>query len=212
MLIIQISDMHVKAPGVLYKDKVDTHAYMARAVKHILEFTPQPDVVLATGDLVDAGSVEEYTALRNLLDPLPMPVYLITGNHDERGALLEVFDGHAYLPKDQATLHYVIEDHPIRIVGLDSLIPGEVGGPCHHKDGAGSGLQQLRGAPRHVVIPDVNKAVRHGVKSRVTGGFKVPGNDGSVALAPRGDVALHGRNQVRFILKGGLEEKHLLLG
>jgi hypothetical protein len=30
MLIIQISDMHVKAPGELYKEKVDTQAHMAR--------------------------------------------------------------------------------------------------------------------------------------------------------------------------------------
>ena len=35
MLIIQISDTHVKAPGELYKEKVDTHAHMARAVDHI---------------------------------------------------------------------------------------------------------------------------------------------------------------------------------
>ena len=47
MLIIQISDMHVKAPGEIYKDKVDTHAFMERAVEHILAFEPSRDTVLA---------------------------------------------------------------------------------------------------------------------------------------------------------------------
>lgn len=55
MLIIQISNIHVRAPGELYKEKVDTHARMARAVNHILSFDPLPDVVLATGDLADHG-------------------------------------------------------------------------------------------------------------------------------------------------------------
>ncbi len=47
MLIIQISGMHVKAPGEIYKDKVDTHAFMERAVGHILAIEPSPDTVLA---------------------------------------------------------------------------------------------------------------------------------------------------------------------
>ena len=47
MLIIQISDMHVKAPGEIYTDKVDTHAFMERAVEYILAFEPSPDIVLA---------------------------------------------------------------------------------------------------------------------------------------------------------------------
>ena len=47
MLIIEISGMHVKASGEIYKDKVDTHAFMERAVEPILAFEPSPDTVLA---------------------------------------------------------------------------------------------------------------------------------------------------------------------
>ena len=47
MLIIQISDMHIKVPGKIYKDKVNTHAFMERAAEHILAFEPSPDIVLA---------------------------------------------------------------------------------------------------------------------------------------------------------------------
>lgn len=129
MLIIQISDMHVKAPGELYKEKVDTHAFMARAVEHIQGFDPLPDVILATGDLADQGGGREYAALRDLLAPLEMPVYMIPGNHDDRRLMIETFgDAHTYLPSDDGLIHYAIEDHSIRIVALDSLISGEVCG------------------------------------------------------------------------------------
>lgn len=128
MLIIQISDMHVKERGRLYKDKVDTHAFMARAVDFILSFETRPDAVLASGDLVDAGGPREYAALRELIEPLTMPVYMIPGNHDDRQLMKEVFPEHTYLPRDGRLLYYTIEDHPIRIIGLDSLIEGKVGG------------------------------------------------------------------------------------
>ena len=128
MILVQITDMHVKASGVLYKEKVDTHAHMARAIDHILAFDPLPDAVVATGDLVDAGSAEEYAALETLTARLSMPVYRIPGNHDDRAAMCAAFPGHDYLPAAAETLDYVIDAHPIRIIGLDSLIPGEVGG------------------------------------------------------------------------------------
>ena len=70
---------------------------LARCVQEIRRLRPQPDLVIATGDLVDLGIAEEYAHLRQLLAPLPMPCYLIPGNHDERGALREAFPEHAYL-------------------------------------------------------------------------------------------------------------------
>jgi len=45
--------MYVKATGELYKEKVDTHAYVALAVDHIIRYAPLPGVVLATSDLTD---------------------------------------------------------------------------------------------------------------------------------------------------------------
>ena len=45
--------MYVKATGELYKEKVDTNAYVALAVDHIIRYEPLPGVVLATSDLAD---------------------------------------------------------------------------------------------------------------------------------------------------------------
>ncbi len=67
MLIAQISDLHIKPEGRLAYRRVDTALLLGRAVEHLCRLDPAPDVVLATGDLVDAGLEEEYRRLRGLL-------------------------------------------------------------------------------------------------------------------------------------------------
>ena len=53
-----------------------------------------------------------------------MPVHLIPGNHDARDALRAAFADHAYLPTT-GFLHYTIEGRPVRLVALDTLVPGK---------------------------------------------------------------------------------------
>lgn len=127
-LVCQISDLHVRQPGELTYRRVDCAAMLARCVEEILRLRQQPDVVIATGDLVERGLAAEYAHLRQLLAPLPMQVYMIPGNHDERGALRECFSDHAYLRQWPPFVQYAIEDWPLRIVALDTLIPGQGGG------------------------------------------------------------------------------------
>jgi 3',5'-cyclic AMP phosphodiesterase CpdA len=93
----------------------------------VLREDPRPDAVLLTGDLVDRGTPESYAMLRELLAPLTMPLFLIPGNHDERGALAQAFPDHAHLPQGEF-LHYAINRFPLRLVGLDTLVPGSTGG------------------------------------------------------------------------------------
>lgn len=120
MLIAQISDTHIMRDGKLMSGRVDTAPHLERAVAHLLALDPRPDVVLATGDLVDAGSTEEYARLRAILSRLPMPVYVVPGNHDARDALRAAFADH--LP-GKGFLHYVVEEHPLRLIALDTLVP-----------------------------------------------------------------------------------------
>src|SRR4249920_2791088 len=124
MLMAQISDMHLKPPGELLYKRVDTAGFLRRAVAHLNALDPAPDLVLATGDLVDGGKREEYALLREVLGPLKMPVYLIPGNHDAREAMREVFADHSYLPPS-GFLQYTIEDRPVRLIALDTLEPGK---------------------------------------------------------------------------------------
>lgn len=127
MLIAQISDFHIKARGKIAYRVVDTASCLAQAVAAVAALDPAPDIVVATGDLTDLGRPEEYELLRELLAPLPQPVYLIPGNHDEREAMRRAFASDSYLPAD-GFLNYTVEDYPLRLVALDTVIPGEGGG------------------------------------------------------------------------------------
>ena len=80
--------------------------------------------MIATGDLVEGGKPEEYARLRRLLAPLAMPVHLIPGNHDARDALRAAFADHAYLPPT-GFLQYTVEDLPVRLIALDTLVEGK---------------------------------------------------------------------------------------
>jgi 3',5'-cyclic-AMP phosphodiesterase len=128
MLIAQITDFHIRAPGKLAYRRVDTAAFLRRCVAQLMRLDPLPDIVLATGDLVDFGLPAEYRHLRELLAPLTMPVYLIPGNHDERGALRGEFSDHAYLPRDGEFLQYTVDAYPLRLIALDTVVPMEGGG------------------------------------------------------------------------------------
>jgi len=128
MLIAQISDLHVNAPGAEGPAGTDAIAAAEAAVAFIGRMDPAPDVILATGDLAAvSGSAEEYGALRAAVAPLRQQVYFIPGNHDDRDGLRRAFPDHHYLPAS-GYLHYAIDDWPVRLVGLDTVIPGEPGG------------------------------------------------------------------------------------
>src|SRR5215472_14980502 len=128
MLIAQLSDTHILAAGKLYRTRggfgpIDTGAFLARAVATLNALDPLPDLTVVTGDLTDHGSAEEYAHLRTLLAPLRMPVFLIPGNHDARDPLREAFGATGYLPAD-GFLQYTIEEYPLRLIALDTLVPG----------------------------------------------------------------------------------------
>ena len=125
--IAQISDSHVGAPGKILMGRVDTGAFLAAAVAAVNRLDPPADLVVISGDLVEEARAEEYAHFAALIAPLKAPAYLMMGNHDRRETLRAAFPGHRYLPRD-GFLHYALEDWPVRIVALDTLIPREGGG------------------------------------------------------------------------------------
>ncbi len=124
MLIAQITDTHIKAPGKLSYGKVDTSQNLEQCVSHINALSPRPDVVLVTGDITDFGRPEEYRHAGLLLSRLTMPYFVIPGNHDLPDAMRIEFSEHSYLPGD-GFVHYVIEHYPVRMIGLDTQVIGE---------------------------------------------------------------------------------------
>jgi 3',5'-cyclic AMP phosphodiesterase CpdA len=103
----------------------DTHFSDGRALRRVRDvmgwLSGMPlDAILVTGDIADHGAVAEYEQARDELAAGDVPVLMLPGNHDERGAYRKVLldDGGA-APVNEA-----------RVVGgvlfalCDSSIPG----------------------------------------------------------------------------------------
>ena len=130
LLIAQLTDSHVVAPGTDEELFVDNNERLANAVRQLNQESPQMTAVLATGDLTNWGHPAEYEALASLLQPLTVPVLAIPGNHDDRDLLRAAFPDLPWVDAGHASWSVVIGGlgaPSVRIVGLDSTIPGEPG-------------------------------------------------------------------------------------
>ena len=177
MIIAQLSDFHARPHGRPAYGFVDTNAAIGRAVDAVLAMQPRPDCVLVTGDLTDCGLPEEYAIVREQLARLPMPVYVVPGNHDRRENFVAALGRqHGYLPM-AGFLNYAIEAFPVRLIGLDTLVPGESGGALSAESEAWLAETLAAGAGRPTLIfmhhPPFRVAVdgMDGILCRVSPGF-----------------------------------------
>jgi len=122
MLIAQLSDPHFVPNDVLLFGKLDTAGYLERAVGHLNALAL--DAVLITGDLTNDGDQEVYAAFAAIVDELRAPFFVLTGNHDDRELVRRRFGADGYLP-DRGPLCYVIERFVVRLIALDTLVPGK---------------------------------------------------------------------------------------
>ena len=128
MILAHVTDTHIRERGRLTYRRVDSARALAACVEHLVALRHPPDAVVVSGDLVDFGLPAEYELFRELVRPLTVPLYVVPGNHDERAALRQAFPDHSYLRQDERFLHFAIEAHPVRLVGLDTTTPGAPGG------------------------------------------------------------------------------------
>jgi len=123
MLIAQITDLHIRMPGQKAYRVVETDRYLPPTVETLNQLDPAPDVIIISGDLTDFGRPQEYAHLKNMLDGLCVPYYLMPGNHDAREALAATFSEHSYLQGINGFLQYTVEAHPLRLLMLDTVVP-----------------------------------------------------------------------------------------
>lgn len=123
MLIAQLSDLHLGEPGVTGPTGQDPGALLRRAVASLEAMDPRPDLVVLSGDLVERGSAAEYAHLAACLEGLSLPCYLMPGNHDDRDAMRRAFPQHGYLGRE-GFMQYAVDGGALRLLMLDSLIPG----------------------------------------------------------------------------------------
>ena len=123
MLIAHISDTHILASQSGHVSADLRADCLRRCVEDINN--RQPDAVIFTGDTVQVGQADEYERLRVLLGPLKPPLYLVPGNRDDQHILRGVFKGCAQLFESPEFCHYVVDEHEVRLIGLDSTLSGE---------------------------------------------------------------------------------------
>jgi Icc protein len=134
MLIAQISDTHIPKRGAKTYGIAPMAENLARCIEHINKSIPKPDVVLVTGDITNTGIIEETEHAATLLAQLQCPFYVIPGNHDDRSTLNAAFDDNAHPPGYQGFSNYVIEGFDVRLIAMDSTVPGSPGGEiCHSR-------------------------------------------------------------------------------
>ncbi|GHC30446.1 3',5'-cyclic adenosine monophosphate phosphodiesterase CpdA [Kushneria pakistanensis] len=115
MLLIQLSDSHLKAdPAGLYRD-VDVQARLSAMLASVSRH--QPDLVVFSGDVSDDGSIASYQRVAKQLDALGCPWVWLPGNHDHPATMADV-----------RPLKTVIHLDGWQIILLDSWIDGEEGG------------------------------------------------------------------------------------
>lgn len=116
-LLVQVSDFHIGATG----GERDPRRCLREALDAVAALPDRPDALLACGDLSDDGSAASYAFVREELERLGLPYFVIPGNHDERGALREAF---GLAGEGEETIQYAADLGPLRLVTLDTVLPG----------------------------------------------------------------------------------------
>ena len=133
VLIAQLTDTHVVDPDadghVPDEVYVDNNHRLASAVASLNAERPTIAVVLGTGDLTNGARPGEYERLAELLAPLTVPLLALPGNHDDRDLLRATCPTTPWIDAEHASWVTTVGtgDERVRVVGLDSTIPGAPG-------------------------------------------------------------------------------------
>ncbi len=144
--LLHLTDTHlVSGPASLY-GAVDSAARLRQIFAEVEASHAHPDALVFTGDLADKGEPGAYQNLRAIVDPvvrsLGSQVIWAMGNHDDRAAFRAGLLG---LPASDAPVDSVTEVGGLRIITLDSTVPG------HHYGALGD--DQLRWLSRELETP-----------------------------------------------------------
>jgi 3',5'-cyclic-AMP phosphodiesterase len=127
VVVAQFSDLHITRAGTRNRHGIDTAQGLARCIARLHAFETLPDLLIASGDLVDEGTEEEYQRLRDCFAELRIPLCLMPGNHDLRAPLRRVFADHDYLGCE-GRIYYYRDVRGLRLIALDSVVEGQNGG------------------------------------------------------------------------------------
>lgn len=121
VLLVQLSDSHLfaEAGGSLLGMK--TRESLDKVIDLVLSEQSDIDLIVASGDLSQDGSVESYEAFRQLSGRIAAPARWFPGNHDELPQMEQV-------AAQSDVLEPIIDIGQWRVTLLDSAVPGSVPG------------------------------------------------------------------------------------
>ena len=98
-LVIQLTDSHLfaRANGRLLG--IDTAASLQQVVAQVVREQPRIDLLLASGDLSQDGSVASYQRFCELTEPLAAPMRWLAGNHDENAPMAKACGDRDFLER-----------------------------------------------------------------------------------------------------------------
>jgi Icc protein len=145
VLLVQLSDSHLLAEPHARLMGVDTQDSLQRVIARVLEEQPRIDLLLASGDLSQDGSLASYQRFRQMTSVIRAPTRWLAGNHDELSAMHRACAG-------SPLLEPVIDLGSWRIVLLDSAVPGAVHGYLAAEQLALLERALSTAGPRHLLI------------------------------------------------------------
>lgn len=121
--IAQLTDTHLFADSSQTLLGCATNQTFQRAIAKLQTLTPQPDLLLLTGDLSQDDSEASYEYLHASLAPLNIPTYWLPGNHDQNlEALFEI------LSEPPCSPSKAIQQGGWQILLLGTMLPQQVQG------------------------------------------------------------------------------------
>jgi len=89
--VIQLSDSHLLTDADDRLKGVATWRTFESVMERIARENPQPDLLIATGDLVHDGPLAVYARFRECIGSIGIPVRVLPGNHDDPALLAGIF-------------------------------------------------------------------------------------------------------------------------
>ena len=121
VLLVQLTDSHLfgEADGTLLG--MNTRATLARVIDQVLTEQPRIDLMIASGDLSQDGTLASYQAFAQMTARINAPARWFAGNHDEPAGMEQAAQG-------TSLLEPVVDIGNWRITLLNSAVPGSVPG------------------------------------------------------------------------------------
>lgn len=125
---LHITDTHLFADEHSEIFGVHPDDSLRAGIDAVMALPRPPEFVVHTGDCSSDGSLASYARLRAQLARIGAPVHYVPGNHDDRDAMMRILNEGGARGGGAPHMSAVIDVAGLRVVMLDTSVPGSDGG------------------------------------------------------------------------------------